>query len=181
MLEISLPALASVDDLATLTESSPSSSKLLLSLKRASSRFRGAVGHPVSLITDDTVLLDGDGSQSLLLPAAPVVGTPSVKIDGVLVTNYRTSAARGALRRQEGWPDDLGGIEVTYSHGFASIPGDIQDAVLEQAELQYKVLTGVQQASLGAQSVTFGVQASVGVTQRWAECVARYQLKDGRS
>ncbi|MGY4859511.1 hypothetical protein [Cryobacterium sp. AP23] len=181
MPETTLPALASVADLATLTGKPATDAKLLLALKRASARFRGAVGHPVSRVSDDVVLLDGDGSRALLLPAAPVIGTTAVEIDGVPITDYRTSAARGILRRPAGWPDDLGNVQVTYSHGYDQVPGDIEDAVLEQAELQYKVLAGVQQASLGAQSVTFGVQASVGVTQRWAECVARYQLKDGRS
>jgi hypothetical protein len=181
MVQTTLPALASVADLATLTGKPATDPKLVLALKRASARFRGAVGHTVSMVTDDVVLLDGDGSGALLLPAAPVVGSPAVEIDGVPVNDYRTSAARGILRRRAGWPDDLGSVQVTYSHGYETIPGDIEDAVLEQAELQYKVLAGVQQASLGAQSVTFGVQASVGVTQRWAECVERHQLKGGRS
>jgi hypothetical protein len=171
--------LAPASDLATLLGVPPTDPKLLLALKRASGRFRGQVHHPVSLVANDTVQLDGDGSDTLLLPAAPVVGDVAVKIDGVTVTDHKVSRHAGILRRAAGWPDDLGNIEVTYTHGHTEIPVDVVDAVLEQAELQFKVLAGVQQASLGARSITFGTTASVGVTQRWVDAIEAHRLNRG--
>lgn len=171
-----LEPLASGDDLATLLDVPVTDGKLLLALRRASDRFRGAVRHPVSLIVDDVVLLDGDGSQALILPAAPVIGTPTVKVADVLVTDFSVSSRHGVLRRKAGWSDDLGNIEVTYTHGYENIPGDIQDAVLEQAELQFQILAGVTQMSLGSQSVAFGTKATVGVTQRWSDAVETHRL-----
>jgi len=174
-----LPVLADANDLATLLDVVATDPKLLLALRRASDRFRGAVRHPVSLVANDVVLLDGNGTQSLNLPAAPVVGTPTVTIDGTAVTDFRTSAKNGILRRSSCWPDDLGNIQVTYTHGYAEIPGDIADAVLEQAQLQYEVLAGVAQMSLGSQSIGFGTQATVGTTQRWSDAVQKYRLNVG--
>lgn len=176
-MQTTLPPLAEAGDLALLLGVPATDGKLLLALARASSRFRGAVRHIVSL-ADDVVLLDGNGSQALILPAAPVVGRPDVEIDGQTVTDFSVSRS-GMLRRAGGWPDGLGNVQVSYTHGYDEIPGDIQDAVLEQAELQYKILAGVQQASLGAQSVTFGTQASVGVTQRWTDAVTSHMLNRG--
>lgn len=178
-----LPTLASATDLATKLGVAETDGKLLLALRRASDRFVGAVHHPVVKIEDDTIELDGNGSYSLLLPAAPVIGTPVVVVDGVAVlykTDYSLSRSKGILRRRGAvWPDDLGNIEVTYSHGYDPVPGDIQDAVLEQAELQYQLLAGVAQMSLSGESFAFGAQSTVGVTQRWAEAVERYQLNRG--
>jgi hypothetical protein len=170
------PYLATPADLATLTRLSETSPELLLALERASNRFRAAVGHPVHLIEDDTVLLDGDGGITLLLPGTPCTDI-SVKVDGVTVTDYSISAAAGVLRRTTGaWPDGLGNIEVTFTHGWADIPGAIQDAVLEQAAVQALVPIGVQSESAIGQSVTYGLQSTIGVTQKWTDAVDRYRL-----
>lgn len=175
MLGMQLPTLADPEDLALRLGCPVGDGKLLLALNRASGRFRGAVGHPVSLVQNDTVWLGGDGGETLLLPARPVANV-SVKVDGVAVTGVHVSSRLGVLRLAGGWPDGLDNVEVTYDHGYAAIPVDIQDAVLEQAELQYSVMVAAQQVTQGGRSVTFGTQATVGVTQRWQECVDRYRV-----
>ena len=174
-----LPPLASEDDLAIMLGVPATDGKLQLALRRASSRFRGRVKRPITKVIDDTIWLNGDGTNALLLPSAPVVGTPTVLVDGSPVTNFEIDREQGILRSASCWPDHLGNIEVTYTHGFEEVPGDIQDAVLEQAELQYRVIAGVSQMSLGGQSFTFGSQASVGVSQRWSDAVAVYRLYRG--
>ena len=175
MLGMQLPTLADPEDLALRLGCPVGDGKLLLALNRASGRFRGAVGHPVSLVQSDTVLLGGDGGATLLLPAAPVANV-TVRICGEVVDGVQVSSRSGVLRLDGGWPDGLDNIEITYDHGFAVIPADIQDAVLEQAELQYSVMVAAQQVTQGGRSVTFGTQATVGVTQRWQECVDRYRV-----
>jgi hypothetical protein len=126
-------------------------------------------------------MLDGDGSPLLLLPAAPFT-TIIVEVDGVAVTDFLTSRRAGILRRVGGyWPDGLENIEVKYTHGYATVPGAIQDAVLEMAMIQLTAPVGVQQESAGGQSVTWGLQATTGVTQRWTDAVEAYRLRGGRS
>jgi hypothetical protein len=116
----------------------------------------------------------------MLLPAFPVVGDPTIHIDGVAVTDWEIGRARGLLRRKAAiWPDGLDNIRIVWSHGFANIPAGIQDAVLEQAETQYHAITAVASRSAGGESITFSAQASLGVTQRWSDAVARYEIGGG--
>lgn len=174
----SLP-LADPSDLAVRLGAEENDPLVELSLRRASDRFRGAVEHPVSFVPDDTVVLDGNGSDTLMLPAAPVTAVTSVTVAGILVTDYSVSPRLGMLRRRYLWPYDFGNVSVVYSHGYTDIPGDIQDAVIEQAEMQYYALAGVYSATLGPQIFNFGHAGNIGVSGRWSECVARYQLNRG--
>lgn len=159
-----------------------SNPKLALALSRASNRFRDAVGYPVHQVTDEVILLDGDGTTALHLPAAPVQ-TIAVSLDGVPLVErvgFQISRRNGVLRRIGGvWPDGLENIEITYSHGWATIPGGIMDAVLEQGQVQATILAGVQTQSAGPYGVTYGAQATVGVTQKWTDAVAKYSLGSG--
>jgi hypothetical protein len=172
------PYLADPEDLAILTGLPSNSPALLLALDRASERFRSEVGHPVHLITGEVIRLDGDGGDTLFLPAAPFT-TIAVKVDGTAVTDFVASRRSGYLRRVERWPDGLENIEITYTHGYAVIPGAIRDAVLEQAAVQALVRAGVQQETAGPQSVTWGTQATTGVTRKWADAVQNYSLGRG--
>ncbi|MFD5676115.1 mobile element protein [Streptomyces sp. NPDC127040] len=175
--------LADPEELAEWLGVDASDTKLLAALRAASRRFRGAVRHPVTLIEDDEVILDGNGSESLLLPAAPVLDVSLVEVDGeelVAGTDYSWSAD-GYLRRLgcRVWPATLRSVRVINSHGYETVPEDIQGAVLDQARAIYAIQPGVQQKTVGSQSVTFGVQAATGVTAQWTEAVERHQLNRG--
>lgn len=174
--------LADPADLAVWLGVPADDAKLLQALGAASSRFRGAVRHHVSLVAGDTVTLDGNGKESLLLPAAPVTSVASVTLDGeVLVydADYRWSED-GFLRRVgRYWPDKLRCIEVVYSHGYAQIPEDIAEVVIDQARAQYTVRPGLTSMTVGGQSVGFGAQASIGVTSQWTTMVEKYRINHG--
>lgn len=154
--------------------------KLLAALRAATRRFRGAVGHQVTLMTDDVVTLDGGGRRSLLLPVWPTTAVGGVVLDGVELvdgTDYSWSDT-GVLRRLGcAWPDRLRCLVVTYSHGWAEVPADIQEAVIDQARSMFNVVPGLQSKTVGAQSVTFGAQAAIGVTDQWSKAVARHKVR----
>lgn len=157
--------------------------KMLRALNAASRRFRGAVHHPVTFVEDDVVTLDGNGRRSLLLPAAPVTEVSEVLLDDEPLTegeDYSWSA-NGYLRRPCGlvWPDRLRCLQVTYSHGYAEVPEDIAEVVIDQARAMYVVVPGVQSKQVGGQSVTYGAQAATGVTAQWTAAVERHQLGAG--
>ena len=156
--------------------------KLLWALNAASRRFRGAVRHPVSLVNGDTFTLDGHGREAVLLPAAPVLSVSSVTLDGTALTagtDYDWSAD-GFLRSLSGcWRETLPCIGGVYDHGYADIPEDIQEVVIDQARALYRIDPGVQTKTVGGQSVTFGVQAAIGVTAQWTDAVERHQLNRG--
>lgn len=174
--------LADPADLAVWLGVPDTDSKLLAALNAASSRFRGAVRHPVSVVDGDTITLDGNGRESLLLPAAPVTAVGSVELDGEpLVDGEGFSWSQdGFLRRLGGcWPDRLRCIEVVYSHGYDTVPEEIAEVVIDQARALFAVLPGIQTRTVGGQSVTFGTQAAIGVTAQWTQVVERYRLNSG--
>ncbi|MEV6074920.1 mobile element protein [Streptomyces sp. NPDC052069] len=172
--------LADPAELATLTGRPAADERLLLELRNASRRFRGAVGHPVNLVVEDDVTLDGNGRESLLLPVWPTGEVHSVHLDGVLLeeSGYQWSDA-GVLRRSGGgrWPDRLRCVRVVYTHGWATIPEDIAEAVLDKAATMMKIPRGIASKAVGGQSVTYGVQAAIGVTDQWQKAVDRHKIR----
>ncbi|MEU2789017.1 mobile element protein [Streptomyces sp. NPDC007100] len=155
--------------------------KLLAALRAATRRFRGAAGHPVTLVTDETVTLDGTGRRTLLLPVWPVTAVSRVLLEGqelVEGTDFSWSET-GILRRLGGlcWPDRLRCLQVTYSHGWTQVPEDIQEVVIDQARTMLALRPAVQAMQTGGQTITYGAQAAVGVTDQWAKAVARHKVR----
>lgn len=172
-------ALADPAELATWLGVPADTPLLLASLRSASRRFRGAVGHEVNLVEDEVITLDGNGRQSLLLPVWPTTAVQLVAVDGVELvegTDYSWSEA-GILRRLgcQVWPNKLRCVEVTYSHGWAEIPSDITDAVIEQARATFRSEPGLKSKAVGGQSVTW----ETGVTSQWSAAVERHQVQTG--
>lgn len=162
-------------------------------LRRASDRFRAEVRHPVHLVTDDIVTLNGPGRAPLVLPAAPVVGalTIATRTRSGAITHttlsdtepvpagYGVDRRHGMVARDGGWPTGLGAVTVTYSHGHDVIPGDVQDAVLEMAEIECTVEHGLSQYATGNESGSFSLTEATGVTARWTGAVENHQLNHG--
>ncbi|KEF04622.1 MULTISPECIES: mobile element protein [Streptomyces] len=174
--------LADPAELSTWTGRPETDPKLLAALRAASRRFRGAVGHRITLVLDDMVTLDGGGRTSLLLPVWPTIAVTQVRVDGtalVAAADFDWSEA-GLLRRLgcgQRWPDRLHSVEVTYSHGWAEVPEDIQEAVIDQARTMLALRPAVQAMQTGGQTITYGAQAAVGVTDQWARAVARHKVR----
>jgi hypothetical protein len=178
--------LADPAELAVQLGRSEDDPKLLAALRAASRRFRGQVGHRVTLVTDDVVVLDGNGRQSILLPVWPTRSVAEVLLDDQALiegSDYSWSDA-GILRRLGClvWPDRLRCLQVTYTHGWENswedgIPEDIQEAILERAEAAFTIPVGVQSKAVGGQSVTFGAQAASGATEAWISTVNRHKVR----
>ncbi|MFJ3794938.1 mobile element protein [Streptomyces sp. NPDC090088] len=176
--------LADPAELAVKLGRSEDDPKLLYALRAASRRFRGQVGHQVTLVTDDEETLDGNGRESVLLPVWPVTAVSAVVLSGTTLlegTDYEWSEA-GILRRLGclHWPDRLRCLRVVYSHGWDGldeVPGDIQEVVLERAEAGVNIPVGVQSQTVGGQSVTFGAQAATGSTEAWVKAVEKYKVR----
>ncbi len=152
----------------------PDDASLLAALRAATAAFRAAVRHPVSRIDDDRVVLDTDGSASLLLPAAPVISVDRVRIRGADVPEYEYSRD-GMLRCPEGFPDALGAVEVTYTHGYDPVPDEITEAVVTEAAAGYEAVSGVSSISVGGQQITF----RAGTSRQFSTVVELYRLNRG--
>lgn len=174
--------LAKLADLSTQTRLPVNDPELELALRRASNRFRDAVHHPVHRVENETIRLNGRGGQTLHLPARPV-DVHTVEVGGVVLvegTGYEVDADAGILRRLGNyWPDGLGRIKVTYSHGWEEIPGGIEDAVLEHAATIAMVQAHLQQNSAGSTQESYGAAALIGTTQKWTDAVEKYRLNVG--
>lgn len=128
---MALADLAATSDLTArgITWTSPAEDTIVDTfLTVASAMVREAAGVPI-LQTTSTVTLGGTCGQWLPLPGQPIQSVSSVSIDGTAVTDWRVSS--GQLWRRGGWQADDGPseVEVSMTHGLASVPADIVDLV----------------------------------------------------
>ena len=176
MAEESSPLLAPADDLAIKLGVTATDARLLVALRAASGRFRGAVRWQVHRVTDERLVVNGTGTRDLALPARDVVDVSRVTIHGEDV-GYDWDAD-GLLTRTDGrlWPRRRRAVEVTLSYGFDPIPDDIAAAVMDQAEVVYTILRGLSSKQVGGITETYGATEAVGVSEQWSSTVDRYRL-----
>lgn len=140
-------------------------------------------GQDLDLATE-TVTLDGTGTDALVLPQLPVnnVGTVSIrgtvvdpqfydlKDNGVLVRVYGTATTSNQPLFSDDWqyvnsysevrwPLGRQNISVTYSHGYGTVPADLQEVALSLASRL--VIQGVAlQESTGPNSIRYAVSST---------------------
>ncbi|KAE8130217.1 MULTISPECIES: mobile element protein [Bifidobacterium] len=173
MTPLALPAL-----LAQKLDVTEDDAPMLLALDLASARFRGQTNNPISLTTE-TVTLDAHGTRTLLLPFTPLVDVQALAVGGVTYGpgGFEWSAA-GILRFPDPIADRWRTVELTCTHGYAEIPQDVQEAVLDQATAMYPVLSGNAYTSYttGTESRSFNTQLQVGYSAQWSACVQKYRV-----
>lgn len=164
--------LVSLDDARTWLGSSAqpcSDGQLTHMLEVASDtivRFIGYDPTPASY----TRIFNGRDNQRMILPDRPVTAVTSVIIDGVAIPPSSSPCEQGFVfddksvmlrskRFVRGWQN----VAISYAAGFAAMPADIQDAVIQLVKLQYFAIdrdpdlrgenvTGVYSAQYGASS-----------------------------
>lgn len=150
----------------------------LLALSLASDAVRAYIGQEISIVEDEELTLDGTGTTLVLLPELPVTDVSSVIEDGLELTydeDFYWSAQGELIRVEPRWEgitrverpwESLKRIErrwikkpraivVTYSHGYATVPGPIKGATLALAGRLVDSPAGVKQETIGAYSVTY--------------------------
>lgn len=172
-----LPPLADPAVLARWVHRAEDDQGVTDALNSVSARFRGEVRHPVSLVADEEIWLDGHGGTVLALPAAPVVAVTLVEMLGIPVTDY-TWSRQGMLRRENRWPDELDAVRVVYTHGYDPIPDEIAEAVITEARYMLTVEPGLSSMTVGGESVAF-VSPTGPMPQSWTRAVDRYRINRG--
>lgn len=153
-----------------------------VSLDVASTAVREAAGSPISETTS-TITLEGEPGQWLTLPGLPVSAVATVELDGVAITDWRLRSQR--LWRAVGWTgcDGPSEVEVTQTHGLATVPSDIVDLVCRmvagalKAQRSEEDGTGlatevITSERIGDYAVTFGGDGRVSemdLPQYWRE------------
>jgi len=173
--DLELPLLADPVDLAVRLGKPGSDPGVALALRMASERFRGQTRNPISLVEDDTIVLDGAGARVLRLPVWPVRSVTRLTVAGQTVLDPEWSEA-GLLRLPSRFPDVWRSIEVVYTHGFDVTPGDVQEVVLDQAASISEASPWLSQVTSGQEQVAMASAATVGTTSQWARAVGRYRI-----
>lgn len=129
----------------------------LFALDSATAMVRAIVEQYIEEVEDDVVVLDGSGTRVLMLPETPVSDVSLIEIDGeeLDAEDYQWSAD-GYVRKLNGtWTTDLRSIEVTYSHGYATIPALIVSITAKLAARMLDTPAAVRQETIGAYSVSY--------------------------
>jgi len=125
-------------------------------LDQATTLLQSLTGQTLLPVTDDAVLLDGDGTNVIVLPEVPVTAVASVEAEGVpLSTDEYEWSSDGLLRITGGpcvvWPNRYQALKVVYSHGFNPMPNDL---ALACAGIACRLSTGAKNLASGGE-VTF--------------------------
>lgn len=109
---------------------------------------------------------NGHGQAGMTLLNFPVISVSSVKVDGatiparVAVTDSGWVLGPGGRLELVGYrfTEGVANVEVTYSAGYATIPGDIEQAVVKMVALQFadRKRIGVASSSQAGISTSFG-------------------------
>jgi hypothetical protein len=118
--------------------------------------IRGHVRQTVTAATS-TAYLAGTLGRRLTLPEAPVVAVSAVAVDGAPLTPADYSWRRsGALWRPGGWGSPESEVVVTYSHGYAAVPGDLRAVAMAAAARLLPNLAQVEYESTDGYAVRGG-------------------------
>jgi hypothetical protein len=154
-------------------------------LDQATTVLQAATGQQLVYVADDRVLLNGDGSRTLLLPQLPVTAVSSVKVTGtVLLAEEYQWDGDGLLRLDSCcgvFPDRLQGVDVTYSHGYEPVPDDL---ALACAAMACRLMAGGGPGGATADGVpitservgSYAVSYGQGLTFTEAAVVSRYRV-----
>lgn len=164
-------AFATEADLEALTGRSFETAQATLLLDLATAVIRSYTAQTLDQVEDDDVVLPGRWGSVLVLPERPVTAVAAISVDGTVLAAadwswdgadkvYRgsridsVSINDGALSDGH-WGGPHVQVEVTYTHGFPTIPDDIKAVCLAMADRAAASPGGVTQESVGSYSVTY--------------------------
>lgn len=147
-------------------------------IDRAASAIRAACGWHIAPVVTETIIVNSDGSQDLLLPSLRVVDVTAVRIwnestktlESVQDWSLRTGWAAGGILHRDGcWPRGYRVIEVDLVHGFDQCPPELLQVLANSVNRQ------VVQESLAGHSVTFA--STSGALFGEADALVPYRLR----
>ncbi|MFI6477366.1 hypothetical protein ACIBH1_05500 [Nonomuraea sp. NPDC050663] len=180
---MSLPPLATVADLNTHLQTTLPTDQAELAIRRASARVRNYTRQILTLVADDTADVEG-GDRILRVPQRPLIvdddhpltvvelgdfGAIDLTLtEDVDYTRLGNELTRGHPShwgtRTMGWPySRVRGVwaprvRLTYSHGYAEIPDDIVDVVLDLASVNVTNVKGLRSEAIDDYQVTYATE-----------------------
>jgi len=147
-------------------------------INAATAAIQNYCGQVLELIEDEEITLDCTGAKKIFLPELPVVSVAEVIEDGETLTadeDYKLGQ-HGILHRLSNdvaipWAAGVQILEITYTHGYETMPTDVVDICTRAASRAYQAglkseeldgVPGVTAKSLGDYSVSFGSEQGGG-------------------
>lgn len=135
----------------------------------ASAYVRNYTRQVLSVVTDDTAVLEATPEQWLWLPERPVTEVSEVSVGGAVVSPVYWTQQGDGLYRFYGWSGRMWGttalwnqpdtITVTYTHGFDEIPDDVVAIVCKLAKASWVNPQGLRQWRQGSTDVMLSVES----------------------
>lgn len=142
----------------------------LLYLETASDVVRDYLQQQIDYVPDDVVILDPEADGTVFLPELPVVSVSKVEtFDGGVWADadpatYTVSNRTGVVTARRGygtlWPRGAGSWRITYTHGFAEVPGSLKSATLGVAARAYATEVGVDSERIGGYQVKYAIESA---------------------
>lgn len=129
-------------------------------------------------VEDESITLDSSGATKIFLPELPVASVAEVIEDGETLTvdeDYKLGQ-HGILHRLSNdvaipWAAGVQILEITYTHGYETMPTDVVDICTRAASRAYQAglkaedadgVPGIISKSLGDYAVSFGSEQGGG-------------------
>lgn len=131
-------------------------------LDLASDIIRGYTRNTISQVTE-TAQFEGSSSDCIVLPQRPVTAVTAVSVTdrngvtSVVAPAGWTWTRGGNLRRVDGssWGGPDSTVTVTYTHGFAAVPGDVKAIALALARRMTVNPDGYVREAIGSYNVGY--------------------------
>lgn len=164
----------------------------VIALDSACYTIRGFLHQTINKITNDVIMIDCDGTDTIMLPEAPVISVSNVEMVAAPVwvtddfspalntpidpSSYLVEYDRGMLVLRAGgvWGDDRGAVQVTYTHGWDVIPTDIRIVALTIAARIYD--QGLAKAeTIGNARLVYSHDESLGLSPREKDMLVKHR------
>ena len=185
-------------------EINPTDTIARLALAAATSLIQGYTDQLIAQVTDETVVLDGSGTDTMLLPELPVTDVSNVIVNSdtsfpmTLLNQTSESDAeytfvggnKGLLIRRQGrfvnygddqtaqfgcWPRRRQSVTVTYTHGYPVIPAELQLLCVTVASRAW-AQDGATQETVGTYIAQYAGQPGV-LTADEMKMLGRYRAR----
>lgn len=139
----------------------------------AAGRVRLAARWHIAPEVQQTLTIDGPGTQTITLPTLRVAAVLEVREEGRLIAadDYDWSAAGFIIRRTGLWTERPRGIVVTFRHGYGDCPEPLRPVVAEECR---RILTNAEYVQDGDATPT-----SYPLSRESAAIVAAFVIENG--
>lgn len=147
--------------------------KATLCMDAACDLIRNATGQKFEA-GEETIVLDGTGTDAVVLPQVPVEAVTEAKNDGEAVTDFMLTGAGLLLRKSPNtWSPGRQKVQVKYAFGYAEIPADLKLLAITIAARVYQ--QGIVTAeTVGMSQVTYATD-SLSLTAGEKNILSRYK------